>query len=384
MVAVLGSPTADHTARAAQPLRVAVYLADQNPHRDRSLGITSMTGTLLEGLAARGDLALTQVVSKSSYRQPGESIETCLMPCRTDKSLRRLLVDACHPWLARPNVDLWYYPKGYVSPLALPSVPSVGTMHDAIVQHYADHYPGTRNAFAFRYWIEVTKRSLRRLTCVLTISQHAASQLLDFCDRHGVNPPAIHITYESSAWESQRGKTRDKTDCVTHLASPAPHKKSLRLLEMWAELQQRGRELPELDLIGELDPQAARVCQQLRGVRRLKMQSTSDLQTLLARSRALLLPSEIEGFGLPALEAYYVGTPVCFVNKTAVSEVVQGAGQRGGFELADVDSFEQALDWALNAPRSLVCEIGDAMYDMFRLTKTTDRILTAFRDVAGR
>ena len=28
---------------AANPIRIAVYLADQNPLRDRSLGITSMT-----------------------------------------------------------------------------------------------------------------------------------------------------------------------------------------------------------------------------------------------------------------------------------------------------------------------------------------------------
>ncbi len=349
MNAVVVNAEPVQAAPAIAPIRVAVYTADQNPHRDRSLGITSMTGSLLDAMQQRDDVKVTLVTSRSSYGNAGRIETRSRLPFRTDGTLGRLVCDTFHPWFSHPPCDLWYYPKGYLSLLTRPHRPMVGTMHDTILQFHADHYPETRSASAFRYWIYVMKNSLRRLDCVMTVSEHAKQQLLEFCVRYQIKPPRIAVTYESSSWESMRFDRKAKRDHVVHLASAAPHKKTNRLLQMWQELQNAGKALPILQLIGSLDAQGRQLVDQLKHVQVSRPLAEREFAETIGEARALILSSEIEGFGLPALEAYYVGTPVCYVSGTSVDEVVTEAGRFGAFELQDITSFSAALDRALSA-----------------------------------
>lgn len=360
-------------------ISLAVYLADQNPRRDRSLGITSMTQSLLNSFAQRDDLKLTQVISKSSFRDDNAVSQTRQLPFRTDNPIGRLVADKGHSMFANPKVDLWYYPKGYVAHFRQPKMPQVGTMHDTIVQHYADHYPETRSSRAFDYWIGNTQRSLQKLDRVLTISEAAANQLRQFCDRYKIKIPTIDITYEGSCWENRRGEQFQKLGNAVHLASASPHKRTNRLLSLWKVLQERNSDLPKLLLVGKLDRVGHEISNQLQNVEIKPVEQIDELQETVGRASVLLLPSEIEGFGLPALEAYYVGTPVCYASGTSVAEVVDPLGHQGSFQIDDVDDFERSLDWALNLSPSSINQVGDSMYDRFSIAKVTDRIIEAFR-----
>jgi len=367
--------------RHTSPIRVAVYLADQNPHRDRSLGITSMTKSLLDELGKRDEVRLTLVTSKSSFGSSGRSEASIRMPFRSDVGLGRVICDTIHPLLVHPKCDLWYYPKGYVSLFTRPSVPMIGTMHDAIIQHYADKYPETRSPRAFRYWIGVTKNSLKRFSAVMTVSQHAKSQLLRFCDQYKISPPQIEVTFESSSWETHRGKQWPKRDEVVHLASSAPHKMTNRLLSIWHQLQQEGYALPPLRLIGNINDVAKQTMSNLKHVSIVQPLDDENLVEAVGSARALLLPSEIEGFGLPALESYYVGTPVCYVDGTSVEEVVTEAGKFGSFKLDDPMSFYYALQSALGQSISQIESISSALFARFSNQQYADRVIATFSRV---
>ena len=367
------------------PLRVAVYLADQNPHRDRSQGITNMTLCLLHELHKHDNIELMPVVSKSSVIDAAVNGRNVRVPWRTDRTLGRLVCDAFHPWMPRLAPDVWYYPKGYVSLLARSKTPTIGTMHDVIVQHYADHYPAARSKRELRYWLHVTERSLRRLDVVLTVSEHAKEQLLGFCRLRGIPAPDIQVTYESSDCERYVDRQLTKGDYVVHLASTAPHKQTLRLLQLWQSLQERRTDLPELQLIGSLSPEALRISKGMQHVVRLPHLDRESLVEKLSGARALLFPSEIEGFGLPALEAYLVGTPVCFVSNTAVAEIVHMGGcDFGAFELQDVDSFSAALDSVLNAPIETVTNIRRKLHVTFSSQTVAASIARQIRRAVGR
>jgi glycosyltransferase involved in cell wall biosynthesis len=329
---------------SSHPLRVAVYLADQNPHRDRSQGISNMTLSLMHELHQRTDMRLIPVASRSSISYSSASLPSIRVPWRTDRALGRLACDAFHPWMLRQEADVWYYPKGYVSLLGKSTVPTVGTMHDAIIQHYATRYPHARSRRELNYWLHVTERSLRRLDVILTVSQHAKNQLLDFCRMRRIKEPNIEVTYESSDWECYTDRLFSKGDYVVHLTSTAPHKQTARLLELWESIQEQKHELPKLLLIGLLGPDAQATLDRLHGVTLLPSLDHDSLVDKVGSALALLFPSEIEGFGLPALEAYFVGTPVCYVSGTAVAEIVEmGGGGFGAFELSSPDSFYSAL-----------------------------------------
>jgi glycosyltransferase involved in cell wall biosynthesis len=60
-------------------------------------------------------------------------------------------------------------------------------------------------------------------------------------------------------------------------------------------------------------------------VRLLGRLSDPDLAVVLSRATALLVPSRAEGFGLPALEAMSLGTPVVVSDVPALREVTGGA-----------------------------------------------------------
>ena len=340
-----------------------------------------MTRSLLDELSKRAEVKLTLVTSKSSFGSVGRSETAFRLPFRTDLAIGRIISDTLHPLLARTKSDLWYYPKGYLSLFCRPSVPLVGTMHDAILQHYADHYPETRTPRAFRYWIRVMKNSLERFDAVMTVSQHAKRQLQEFCVRHQIEPPPIDVTYESSSWENHRSRRWSKRDEVVHLASSAPHKKTNRLLTMWQELQREGRELPQLRLVGSVDDLGKRIVSELKHVSIVPPLDDEGLVEAVGSARALLLPSEIEGFGLPALEAYYVGTPVCFVAGTSIGEVVTEAGQFGSFGLADTGSLYAAIESALGQSQSQIESISDSLLRRFSNERYANRVIETFSKV---
>lgn len=375
-------------ATTAQHLDVVIYLADQNPHRDRSLGITTMTQALLDQFSVRDDIQITQITSTSSFAASGSSIRSKRIPFATDRFLGRLIADGFHPWFVHANADVWYYPKGYAPRYSMPSKPCVGTMHDVIVQYYADHFPGSRSPMAFQYWIHSVRRSLERFQCVLTVSNNAAHQLRSFCDRYSIQPPEIRVTYEGTTWQSYRSLRFNKRNQVIHLASSAPHKRTRHLLEMWRTLVMRGRDLPKLLMVGDVDNETKTLIAKTEGVSLLARMPVEALRDAVGQSLALLLPSEIEGFGLPALESYYVGTPACFVRGTSVEEVMtMGLGgiesMPGGFELEDVDSFSRSLDDVVSLPMHDVRRASDRLYGEFSTERIASRVVSALHDTAG-
>jgi glycosyltransferase involved in cell wall biosynthesis len=61
-------------------------------------------------------------------------------------------------------------------------------------------------------------------------------------------------------------------------------------------------------------------------IRILREIDDQDLAVAISRAQALVVPSVAEGFGLPVLEAFSLGTPVIHSNVAAIREVAAGAG----------------------------------------------------------
>ena len=105
------------------------------------------------------------------------------------------------------------------------------------------------------------------------------------------------------------------------------------------------------------------------------------LQAAYRSARALILPSEIEGFGLPALEAYYLGTPVCFVRGTSVEEVLGVATCKGGFSLDQPESLFSALAEVMRMSPGEVRECGLKLREVYAAEKVVERMMAVFQQV---
>lgn len=356
-------------------LNICFYCADQNPARDRSKGITTYTAGLLAHLYEQPKIALSAVVSTSSFNIPID-IPRTVLPFSTDRIIGRLAADQLHPLLVKNEADIWHYPKGFLPFGVQVNSRKIGTVADTILQHYADRYPRSRSKAAFTYWIGALKRSIERFDVIVTVSEFSKRTILEFCDRYGLTSPPIKVTYQGVHF-SEGGATLQtpKQNYVVHLASKAPHKRTDWLLKQWVRLQHDEPNLPTLRVIGEVPNDA-----DLSRIKRLEVYRTlsgSDYVSTLQAARALILPSEIEGFGLPALESYSVGTPAAYVLGTAVDEILDPKAP-GGFDF-NYDSFKNAVSDVLSLSESSVTTKADQLRTRFAWERCIALTIDAYR-----
>ena len=343
------------------PVSVCFYCADQNPGRDRSRGITTYTHGLLSHLRNAEGISLSALVSRSSFDVP-EGIERVTLPFGSNHFLGRLAADHLHPVIAgAKDAQIWHYPKGFLPFPCEVRGKKIGTVADVMIQFDADHHPESRSKLAFAYWLKMLKHSIQHLDLIITVSDFSKNAIYEFCERYGLKCPPIVVTYQGvSVTTPKLGQfLTEKRDYVVHLASDLPYKGTRWLLEQWASLAAMTNDLPQLNLVGRLDTRASAIFSRMANVSLVPELPRIELEELIAKSRGMLLPSEIEGFGIPAVEGYLLGTPVAYAKGTALEETV-GRGSPGGFE-RDRDSLHSALTEILNMEESAIERKADSL-----------------------
>jgi glycosyltransferase involved in cell wall biosynthesis len=368
-------------------INLFVYLADQNPGHDRSFGISRMTQTVLAALLKTGKVSLETISSRTSQQGPREAHANHVLPWGTRRKWMRLLTDHLHPLFVRPEADgtVFYFPKGYLPWWHSFRRPSVVTIHDTIIQYDEDHYPAWRKSREYAYWARMLKHTLSHADHIMTVSQSSRRQIEDFMHRHGIPRNDITVTYEPCIHEQiSQPENPAKENYVIHLASCEPHKRSSHLIRWWHLAEQKGHRLPTLHLIGSVPPEVEPLLASARTIVKRPFLDDPALQAAYLHARALILPSEIEGFGLPALEAYYLGTPVCFVRETSVEEVLSVATDKGGFSLESLDSLFSALETVMQMSPEEVRACGLKLRETYAAEKVAGRMLSVFHECAER
>ncbi len=368
----------------SSPIHLTAYLADQNPGHDRSFGISRMSQVVLEALQAGGRVAIETIASKTSQQAPAGVASARILPWGTRRKWMRFLTDHLHPLVlqhASPP-DVCYFPKGYLPLFSRFCKPSVVTIHDTIIQYDEDHYPQWRKPREYAYWALMLKHTLRQADRILTVSESSKRQIQEFMARHGIPRNGITVTYEPCLYERIPQPVEPvKENYVIHLASCEPHKRTAHLIRWWHEAESQGRNLPMLHLIGMVPPEVQSLLASSHSIVKSPFLEEAALQAAYRSARALILPSEIEGFGLPALEAYYLGTPVCFVRGTSVEEILGVATAKGGFSLESAGSLWRALDEVVAMPAEEVRECGLKLRETYAAAKVAERMLSVFDEV---
>jgi glycosyltransferase involved in cell wall biosynthesis len=160
----------------------------------------------------------------------------------------------------------------------------------------------------------------------------------------GVEPPA--------ALPLPASTTSDRPYFVT-VGTIEARKNHRMILDVWTELVARmGQYAPELVIIGQRGWEARAAIDlldrpgPLRGhIREMGRCNDMEMNRLMAGARALLMPSFVEGFGLPLIEALQMGTPVIASDLDVFREIAGDVPEYRGS--ADNAGWLQAvLDYA--------------------------------------
>jgi glycosyltransferase involved in cell wall biosynthesis len=247
-------------------------------------------------------------------------------------------------WRVAP--DVFFSPTVYTYFPLPPRLRAVVTVHDTIAERYPALTLPTRRDRIF--WNLKVKLALKQARLILTVSEFAAKEIATIL---GVNENRIRVAVEAPSPVFQES---DSQEHVRHLAARSgipkgsrwftyvggfnPHKRVDVLIEAHAEvIRQIPDDPPHLLLIGtrtndvfhhagqDLDRLITAVgTDQL--VHWTGFVKDEDLRYLHAGAVAAVLPSEREGFGLPAVEAAACGAPVIATAASPLPELLEGGG----------------------------------------------------------
>ncbi len=251
--------------------------------------------------------------------------------------------------LSGAHIDLFHSP--YIIAPLLSNVPAMITVHDLIFDRYPEYMPSAWSRPYYRLMMQFSTRHARKVICV---SEATAKDLVEF---YGTSRSKVSVVMEGV--DAQFGGSLSQAEArglceryklslpfILSVGARRPHKNLGILVQAFSNLQNT---LPHsLVFIGPPDKRFPD--QAVLLVNRLKLEGRarfldwvpeSDLPGLYSLADLVVLPSTIEGFGLPALEAMASGTPVIAADRSSFPEVVGSGGLLVGVE--DLDGLEMAM-----------------------------------------
>lgn len=303
--------------------------------------------------------------------------------------------------VARERPDVFFSPSVY-SYFPLPiGQRAVVTIHDAIAERFPELTLPSRRARLF--WKLKLRLALAQTRLVLTVSDFAADEIHEV---HRVPRGRIRVALEAPsdafhrATDSEVAAARaeaaipDGASWFTYVGGFSPHKRLDVVLRAHAAIAAESPDAPpHLVLAGRRTGDVFLSNGDTLEALAISLGTTElihwtgylsddSLRALHTGALATLLPSESEGFGLPAVEAAACGTPVIATRRSPLPRLLAD----GGFfvEPGDVESVSAAMR-LLYADPSLRRDMGDRAAERAAALSweaTADATLAALEEAA--
>lgn len=206
-----------------------------------------------------------------------------------------------------------------------------------------------------RFLSKRVKRSLKRARNVITISENAKKEIVEFygvpAGKVFVATPATDQThlYRRSHQEIERAKQKygiTAKNYILALSNLEPRKNLRALVDAYCNLPKEARKDLALLLVGVsgwkadalFDEIITKVSEGYDIIRPDKYVSDKDKPAIISGASMLVYPSHYEGFGMPPLEALACGVPVITSDNSSLPEVVKGVGT-----MVNVDNGNEEL-----------------------------------------
>lgn len=295
-------------------------------------------------------------------------------------------IAAEHTWLSRQSASLsMVHHAGGVVPSGTPSS-SVLTILDLQPLEMPGNFGTVK-----RNWLrQMIPRSAAQASLIVTPSEFTAGRIVDLLgvrrDKVRVVPFGLDVA-ASADQPHDHGCEQPARPFFLYPAIAYPHKRHVDLIEAFS-LMQADHPSAQLVLTGGDGPLTEEVRSRIEPLGdAVSMPGRIDrveLDQLYRQAVAVVIPSEYEGFGLPALEAMAVGTPVIVADAGSLPEVVGGAGlivpPRDPVALATAMSSVMAA----GPSRERLQEAGPIRAQEFQWKTAGQALINAYREALDR
>ena len=314
----------------------------------------------------------------------------------SNRSLRDLL--RLTRAVSREQLDAFFSPSVYTYFPLPPRLPTVVTIHDTIPERFPQlTLPSAR---ARLFWSLKVRFALIQARLVLTVSEYSARSIAEVLH---VPRERIRVCVEAPA-QAYRPCTAEEIRSAAHRAGLSgddlwfayvggfnPHKRVDLILRAHAALAKSHRPAPHILMVGSrsgdvFHKEAGKLDAIVREagteplVHWTGFVPDEELRPLLAGATALLLPSEAEGFGLPAVEAAACGTPVIATTESPLPEVLEGGGLF--VKPGNLDQLLDAMRRLLDEPqlRAAMGRVALEKASSLSWDEAAETVLKAIRD----
>lgn len=352
-------------------------------------GIGTYTRHLLEGLASHAAEFEVHAITREQHQKD-------VRPWCTRATVVNLPIYTAREQWAIPSAahgsDLLHVPH-YNAPV-FSRGPLVVTIHDLV--HITDPaYRSSMKAYAYaRAMLTFAARTARH---IVAVSNFSREQIIERLCIPASKVTAIHEGVNSEFAPIERGKAFGVVTAALGIHEPyllfvgnlKPHKNIPVLLNAFARLRER-RDIPQrLLILGAGEPGRSELVKECV---RLNISARVDFVPRVARellphlysaAEVLVMPSRMEGFGLPVLEAMACGTPVVCSHAGSLAEVAGDAAVY--FDPQSVDELAAALERVLSCAtlRQRLLARGLTRAAMFSWKKCVEKHVEVYRSVVG-
>jgi glycosyltransferase involved in cell wall biosynthesis len=360
------------------------FLLDYRPALRERTGAGEYVHEMAAALARRLAPPDTLTLFSSSWkdrldtgRVPGTRVVDVRVPVR--------VLNAAWHRLGWPPVERFAGPVDVAHsfhPLLMPAsrARQVVTIHDL---DFLDHPERTRGEIR-RDYAALAPRHARTAAAVVTISTFTAGEI-----ERRLDVPRDRIVVCSPgapAWP--RRPAPAPAGPILFLGTLEPRKNIGTLLHAYAALLAQLPDAPPLILAGGVTDAAAPWLREIAApplagrVQQLGYIASDRRYELYARASMLVLPSHLEGFGIPVVEAMTVGVPVIVSDRGALPEVAGGAALV--VDANDVAGLANAMRRYLVEPETarLAIESGLARAAAFSWDASAATLLARYRALA--
>lgn len=256
-------------------------------------------------------------------------------------------------WFGKPKIDVLFSPSHY-SPLFSPTKTVIYLM-DMSFERFGTEYFTNYDINQLKKW---TPLAVKKAKKILTISEFSKNEIMKFYGTPAEKIEVIYPAFDKEVFHGKVPKTKilsvKKKYGITgsyllYWGTLQPRKNISRLIDAFSKLNKPLLKLVICGKKGWLYDQILEQSKNLGIENRViftGFATNDDLPALIKGSRAFVLPSLYEGFGMPAVEAQAVGTPVVVSRVSSLPEV---AGESAIYieDPMSTASIKEALDKVL-------------------------------------